>query len=58
MTTELFTFFVFAFTSLITLVDPIGFAPVYLSLVDGMTRDEKKRVAKKGALTALVVLND
>ena len=56
MTTELFTFFVFAFTSLITLVDPIGFAPVYLSLVDGMTRDEKQRVAKKGALTALVVL--
>lgn len=56
MTTELFTFFVFAFTSLITLVDPLGFAPVYLSLVDGMTREEKKGVAKKGAITACVVL--
>ena len=56
MTTEIFTFFVFAFTSLITLVDPIGFAPVYLSLVDGMSREEKKRVAKKGTITALMVL--
>jgi len=56
MATDLFTFFIFSFTSLITLVDPIGFAPVYLSLVDGMTRDEKKRVAKKGTITALIVL--
>ena len=56
MTTEALTFFVFAFTSLITLVDPIGFAPVYLSLVDGMSREEKKRVAKKGTITALMVL--
>jgi len=56
METELFTFFIFSFTSLITLVDPIGFAPIYLSLVDGMTKDEKKRVAKKGTITALIVL--
>ena len=56
MNTEALTFFVFAFTSLITLVDPIGFAPVYLSLVDGMSRVEKKRVAKKGTITALMVL--
>jgi len=56
MTTEALTFFVFAFTSLITLVDPIGFAPVYLSLVEGMSRKEKKSVAKKGAITALMVL--
>jgi len=56
METELFTFFIFSFTSLITLVDPIGFAPIYLSLVDGMTKNEKKRVAKKGTITALIVL--
>ena len=56
MEAELFTFFIFSFTSLITLVDPIGFAPIYLSLVDGMTKDEKKRVAKKGSITALIVL--
>lgn len=56
METELFTFFIFSFTSLITLVDPIGFAPIYLSLVDGMTKDEKKRVARKGTITALIVL--
>lgn len=56
MEAELFTFFIFSFTSLITLVDPIGFAPIYLSLVDGMTKDEKKSVAKKGSITALIVL--
>ena len=56
MTADILSFFVFAFTSLITLVDPIGFAPIYLSMVDGMSRDEKKRIALKGTLTALIVL--
>jgi len=54
--TELNSFFLLAFSSLFTLVNPIGLSPVYLSMVDQFDDRERKRIAFKGSLTALVIL--
>ena len=50
------SFFILSFSSLFTLVDPLGFAPIFLSLVEGMDKHQKIRVARKGVLTASIVL--
>ena len=52
----LISYSIVAFTSLFTLVNPIGFTAIFLSMVDGMTRSEKRKIALKGVMTACVVL--
>lgn len=54
--TELGVFFFLAFSSLFTLVNPIGLSAVYLSMVEQFNDRERKRIAFKGTLTALVIL--
>lgn len=54
--TELNSFLILAFSSLFTLVNPIGLSPVYLSLVEQFDERERRQIAFKGALTALVIL--
>ena len=53
---ELIKFFIIAFTSLFALVNPIGFSPMFISLVDNMNPQEKKQIATKGVLTAGLTL--
>ena len=53
---ELATFFILAFSSLFTLVNPIGLSPVFLSMVEHCNDNERQQIALKGVFTALVVL--
>ncbi|MDP6853468.1 MAG: MarC family protein [Candidatus Marinimicrobia bacterium] len=53
---EAATFFILSFSSLVTLVNPIGLSPVFLSLVEQFDDNERRRVAIKGVLTAFTVL--
>ena len=53
---ELNTFFILAFSSLFTLVNPIGLSPVYLSLVEQFDEKERKQIALRGAVTAFIIL--
>lgn len=54
--TELIKFFIISFTSLFALVNPIGFSPMFISLVDNMNPQEKKQIAAKGVFTAGLTL--
>ena len=54
--TELIKFFIISFTSLFALVNPIGFSPMFISLVDNMNHQEKKQIAAKGVFTAGLTL--
>ena len=53
---ELTTFFVLAFSTLFTLINPIGLTAVYLSLVEQFGAEERRRIALKGAITAFTIL--
>jgi len=53
---ELTSFFILAFSSLFTLVNPIGLSPVFLSMVEHCNDNERRKIALKGVFTALVVL--
>ena len=53
---ELTTFFILAFSTLFTLVNPIGLSPVYLSIVDNFGPEERKQIALKGTITAFIIL--
>ena len=53
---ELTTFFILAFSTLFTLVNPIGLSPVYLSIVDNFGPDERSQIALKGSITAFIIL--
>lgn len=43
-------------TTLLVTTDPPGLAPLFLGLTAGMTRDERRRVALRGSLTAFFIL--
>ncbi|RMF19921.1 MAG: NAAT family transporter [Gammaproteobacteria bacterium] len=43
-------------TSLFVMINPFGIAPVYLSLTHGMTPQERRFVAWRASLTALVIM--
>ncbi len=45
-----------AFTTLFVIVDPIGLAPIFLSLTRGMDRPARRRIAVEAPLIAFVVL--
>ncbi len=49
-------FIVIAFTSLFTMMNPLGIIPVYISLTAGMPPREAKKVAYKAVFTSFVIL--
>ena len=53
---ELTTFIILAFSTLFTLVNPIGLSPVYLSIVDNFGPEERNQIALKGSITAFIIL--
>ena len=54
--TELSSFFILAFSSLFTLVNPVGLSPVFLTMVEQFDVKERRRIAFRGVLTALFIL--
>ena len=53
---EIIKFFIISFTSLFALVNPLGFSPMFISLVDELNSQEKKQIANKGVFTAGLTL--
>jgi multiple antibiotic resistance protein len=54
--TEYTTFFILAFSTLFTLVNPIGLTAVYLSIVEHFEMEDRNRIALRGTITAFVIL--
>ena len=53
---ELATFFIIAFSTLFTLVNPIALTDVYLSIVEQFETEERTKIALKGTITAFTIL--
>ena len=53
---ELTTYFFLAFSTLFTLVNPIGLTAVYLSIIDNFGAKDRKKIAFKGTITAFIIL--
>ena len=49
-------FFVLCLTTLITLINPIGSAPLLVVMTERFSKDERVKIAKKGSATALITL--
>ena len=49
-------FFVLCLTTLFTLTNPIGIAPLLVVMTERFTEKEKINIAKKGSLTAFLTL--
>ena len=49
-------FFLSAFVTLLVTVDPVGLAPIFLSLTQGMTSRQRRSVAVRAAAISLLVL--
>lgn len=50
------SFFLLALSSLITLVNPIGIAPLFLGLTEQSTEAQRRITARRGVLTAFLVM--
>ncbi len=49
-------FFVLCLTTLFTLINPIGIAPLLVVMTERFSKDERVKIAKKGTATALITL--
>lgn len=49
-------FFIFCLTTLFTLINPIGIAPLLVVMTERFTKNERIKIAKKGSGTALITL--
>ena len=49
-------FFIFCLTTLFTLINPIGIAPILIIMTERFTNQEKNNIARKGSLTAFTTL--
>jgi multiple antibiotic resistance protein len=53
---ELLTYFLFTFTSVFTIVNPLGTMPVYAAITDSVDRDQAVRIARTAVLVAFVAM--
>jgi len=53
---NLFEFGLLAFTSIFTMVNPLGIIPVYTSMTAQMSSKEARQVAVKAVSTAFIIL--
>ena len=51
-----FEFGLLAFTSIFTMVNPLGIIPVYTAMTAGMTSEHARKVAIKASITALITM--
>jgi len=49
-------FFILCLTTLFTLINPIGIAPLLVVMTERFSKDERVKIAKKGSTTALITL--
>ena len=49
-------FFIFCLTTLFTLINPIGIAPLLVVMTERFNKNDRVNIAKKGSATALVTL--
>ena len=49
-------FFILCLTTLFTLINPIGIAPLLMVMTERFSKDKKVKIAKKGSATALITL--
>ena len=50
------SFFLLSFSSLFTLINPIGITPILLSVTENLNEQDYNKVITKGILTALIIL--
>ena len=50
------TFFLLSFSSLFTLINPIGITPIILSISENMNAAEYNKIIRKGIITAYLIL--
>ena len=50
------TFFLLSFSSLFTLINPIGITPIILSISENMNSAEYNKIIRKGIITAYLIL--
>jgi len=55
MIVENIEFFIFAFTSIFVIVDPISGAVTFVSMTSKMTNEEKNKIAKKAVMLACAI---
>ena len=55
-TFEYIKFFLLCFSSLISLINPIGILPIYLTMTQDITKIERTIINRKGIMTAGIIL--
>lgn len=53
---EVLEFGLLCFTSLFTMVNPMGVVPIYIGLTTGLSPDASKKTAKKAVLVSFIIL--
>ena len=53
---ELLTLWLLFFTSFITLMNPLGVMPVFMSMTAGLSRSQRRKTAVKALITAFFTL--
>jgi len=56
METTLWKFALLCFTSLLSIINPLSAAPMYLAITDGYTPEQRRRTLRAGVVTAFVIL--
>lgn len=50
------TFAITAFVTLFVVIDPIGLTPMFVALTQGMSSSERRRIATRACITAVIIL--
>tara|TARA_Y100000590_G_scaffold470711_1_gene668288 strand:+ start:141398 stop:142024 length:627 start_codon:yes stop_codon:yes gene_type:complete len=53
---ELLDFYLLAFTTLFSMVNPFSVMPVFVKFSDGLSKEKTKQLAKKGTLAAMIAM--
>ena len=53
---NLFTYALTVFMSFFAIMNPIANTPIFLGLVEGETKENKKKIARTGTITAFIIV--
>ena len=53
---EHFQYWILCFSSLFTLINPFGILPIYLTMTENISKEERTQINKKGLITAGMIL--
>ena len=53
---SLLPFALLCFTSFFTLTNPLGTMPVFLTMTQGMSKDERQRIVKRATIISFLIL--